>query len=143
MPNENYIQHLKLGLDHWNRWRLAEPSTVPDLVEADLRAREFDGIPAGLTFLAHEPSMLNSIARESATLDGILPDGILAIWLPSRCAMGAPSRRNNWLSADGTSIATLRRDYPPAPIWCFSFQLFGGSQAILGQRGSAGAEDNE
>jgi len=87
MPNENHIQHLKLGVDHWNRWRLAEPSTVPDLVDADLRAREFDYFDfRGADFLGADLSGSRAInaqfdrARCRGTLfrDARLPD---ATWV--------------------------------------------------------------
>ena len=36
MANPEHVAILKQGVEHWNRWRLQDPSCVPDLSREDL-----------------------------------------------------------------------------------------------------------
>src|SRR6266496_3463444 len=43
MANQEHVEILKQGVEAWNRWRVINPWTQPDLNEADLSRAELSG----------------------------------------------------------------------------------------------------
>jgi hypothetical protein len=66
MANPEHLAILKQGVEAWNRWRAANPSLVPDLVEADLMERplnfiNFDSVKLIGADLSHAELMFASL----------------------------------------------------------------------------------
>lgn len=74
MANERHLAAVKLGADHWNRWRTDHTAVIPDLSEADLTGASLPGADfhgANLSHAKLSGAKLHHARFDTATAVGI------------------------------------------------------------------------